>query len=322
MTRLALFLALVTTAAPALAQSDASYPDRPVRLVVPFPAGSATDIVSRIMAQKFSTKLGQQFVVENRPGASGNLGADVVAKSAPDGYTMGLITASTHGVTPALGTKLPYDTINDFKPVSMIGAAPYVLVLYPGIPAKNVSELVALAKTKPGKLNYGSAGLASLAHLAAALFANDTGIELTHVPYKSSAQSSIDIITGRLDMQFATVGPTLENIRDVKLRALATTGGKRVSSLPDAPTMMEAGVKDYDVALWLAYVMPAGTPDAIITKLNRAMSEILTDADVVENLQKHGFDPDPGPPDAVTRRIHSETEKWRALVAKTGIKPE
>jgi tripartite-type tricarboxylate transporter receptor subunit TctC len=323
MTRLALtILALIATSAPTLSQSDSNYPDRPVRIVVPFPAGSATDIVSRIMAQKFSTKLGQQFVVENRPGASGNLGADVIAKSAPDGYTMGLITASTHGVTPALGTKLPYDTINDFKPVSMIGAAPYVLVLYPGIPAKSVFELVALAKTKPGKLNYGSAGLASLAHLAAALFANDTGIELTHVPYKSSAQSSIDIITGRLDMQFATVGPTLENIRDGKLRALATTGGKRVSSLPDAPTMMEAGVKDYDVALWLAYVMPAGTPDPIITKLNRAMSEILTDPDVVENLQKHGFDPDPGPPDAVTRRIHSETEKWRALVAKTGIKPE
>jgi tripartite-type tricarboxylate transporter receptor subunit TctC len=322
-TRLALtVLALIATSAPAPAQSDASYPDRPVRIVVPFPAGSATDIVSRIMAQKFSTKLGQQFVVENRPGASGNLGADAVAKSAPDGYTMGLITASTHGVTPALGTKLPYDTINDFKPVSMIGAAPYVLVLYPGIPAKSVAELMALAKTKPGKLNYGSAGLASLAHLAAALFANDAGIELTHVPYKSSAQSSIDIITGRLDMQFATVGPTLENIRDGKLRALATTGGKRVSSLPDAPTMMEAGVKDYDVALWLAYVMPAGTPDPIITKLNRVMSEILTDPDVVENLQKHGFDPDPGPPDAVTKRIHSETEKWRALVAKTGIKPE
>ena len=150
----------------------------------------------------------------------------MVAKAAPDGYTMGLITASTHGVAPALGTKLPYDTVNDFKPVSMIGAAPYVLVLYPGIPAKSVAELVALAKTKPGQLNYGSAGLASLAHLAAALFASDANIELTHVPYKSSAQSSIDIMTGRLDMQFATVGPTLENIRDGKLRALATTGSQ------------------------------------------------------------------------------------------------
>jgi tripartite-type tricarboxylate transporter receptor subunit TctC len=316
-----LLLALVAMpAAPAPAQS--SYPDRPVRLIVPFPAGSATDIVSRLMAQKFSTELGQQFVVENRPGASGNLGVDMIAKSAPDGYTIGLVTASTHGVTPALGTKLPYDSIKDFKPISMIGAAPYVLVLYPGIPANSIAELVALAKTKPGQLNYGSAGLASLAHLAAALFASDTGIELTHVPYKSSAQSSIDIITGRLDMQFATVGPTLENIRSGKLRALATTGSKRVSSLPEVPTMIEAGVKDYDVTLWIAYVAPAGTPDAIVEKINLAMNRILKEPDIVENLQKQGFEPDPGTPQALTSRIAAETAKWRALVAKTGIKIE
>ena len=324
MTRIALVLLglTATLATPASAQPDANYPDRPVRLIVPFPAGSSTDIVSRMMAQKFSTRLGQQFVVENRAGASGNLGADMVAKAVPDGYTIGLITASTHGVAPALGTKLPYDTMNDFKPISMVGAAPYVLVLYPGIPAKSLAELVALAKTKPGQLNYGSAGLASLAHLAAALFANDANIELTHVPYKSSAQSSIDIMTGRLDMQFATVGPTLENIREGKLRALATTGRRRVSSLPDVPTMMEAGVAGYDVALWIAYVAPAGTPDAIVAKLNRAMTDILKESDVVESLQKQGFDPDPGTPGAVTARIQNETEKWRALVAKTGIKPE
>jgi tripartite-type tricarboxylate transporter receptor subunit TctC len=320
MTRLWVAVAAFILTTPAFAQNG--YPDRPVRIVVPFPAGSATDIVSRLMAQKFSSKLGQQFIVENRPGASGTLGVDIVAKSAPDGTTIGLITASTHGVTPALGTKLPYDSIADFKPISMIGAAPYVLVLYPGIPAKSIGELVALAKTKPGQLNYGSAGLASLAHLAAASFASDTGIEMTHVPYKSSAQSSIDIITGRLDMQFATVGPTLENIRDGKLRALATTGAKRVTSLPDVPTMMEAGVKDYDVALWIAYVAPAGTPDAIVGKLNGAMNEILQDPDIVANLQKQGFEPDPGTSDAVTQRIRNETAKWRALVAKTGIKTE
>jgi tripartite-type tricarboxylate transporter receptor subunit TctC len=319
MRRIAAILAVLSAVATsAAAQSE--YPDKPVRLIVPFPAGSATDIVSRLMAQKFSEKLGQQFIVENRPGASGNLGADIIAKSAPDGYTIGLITASTHGVTPALGTKLPYDSIKDFKPISMIGAAPYVLVLYPGIPAKSIAELVALAKTKPGQFNYGSAGPASLAHLAAALFTSDMAIEMTHVPYKSSAQSSIDIITGRLDMQFATVGPTLQNIRDGKLRALATTGRKRVSSLPDVPTMIEAGVEDYDVTLWIAYVTPAGVPDAITAKLNRAMGEILKEPDIAENLQKQGFEPDPGTPDAVTARIRDETAKWRALVAKTGIK--
>jgi tripartite-type tricarboxylate transporter receptor subunit TctC len=319
---LALLALIASFGTPASAQGDATYPDRPVRLIVPFPAGSATDIVSRLMAQKFSVRFGQQFVVENRTGASGNLGADIIAKAAPDGYTFGLITASTHGVTPALGTKLPYDTINDFKPISMIGAAPYVLVLYPGLPAKSIAELVALAKTKPGALNYGSAGPASLAHLAAALFASDTGIDLTHVPYKSSAQSAIDIITGRLDMQFATVGPTLENIRDGKLRALATTGRRRVSSLPQVPTMIEAGVPDYDVTLWTAYVAPAGTPDAIVGKLNAAMNAILNEPDIVDTLRKQGFEPEPGPGEAVTARIRNETAKWRALVAKTGIKPE
>jgi len=311
---------LIAASAPALAQPD--YPDRAVRLIVPFPAGSATDILSRVMAQKLATRLSQQFVVENRPGASGNLGVDMIAKAAPDGATMGLITASTHGVTPALGAKLPYDTIKDFQPISMIGAAPYVLVISPGIAAKTVAELVALARTKPGQLNYGSAGPASLAHLAAALFASDTGIQLTHVPYKSSAQSSIDIITGRLDMQFATVGPTLANIRDGKLRALATTGRRRVSSLPEVPTMMEAGVKDYDVSLWIAYVLPAGTPAPVTDKLNRAMVAILSEPDTVETLRQQGFEPEPGPPEAVTARVRSETEKWRTLVAKTGIRLE
>ena len=322
---LALLLTLLAPGiAPAAAQTNTqtTWPDRPVRLIVPFPAGSATDVVSRLLAQKFSTRLGQQFVVENRAGASGAIGTDIVAKAAPDGTTMGLITASTHALAPALGAKLPYDTTKDFKPVSMIFDAPYALVLYPGIPVKSVADLVALAKTKPGTLNYGSAGLASVAHLAGALFATQTGIALTHVPYRSSAQSSIDMITGRLDMQFATVAPTLATIRQGKLRALATTGTKRVSALLDVPTMIEAGVPDYDVSLWAAYAMPAGTPDEIVAKLNAEMRAILSDPETIQALQKQGFEPIPGPPDAVAKRIQNETEKWRSLVAKTGIKME
>ncbi len=316
-------LTLLASHAPSLAQNAAAnWPDRPVRLIVPFPAGSATDVVSRLMAQKLNARLGQQFVVENRAGASGSIGVDIVAKAAPDGYTMGLITASTHALAPALGAKLPYDTGKDFKPVSMIFDAPYALVLYPGIPVQSIADLVALAKTKPGVLNYGSAGLASLAHLAGALFATQTGISLTHVPYRSSAQSSIDMITGRLDMQFATLAPTLANILDGKLRALATTGTKRVSALPNVPTMIEAGVPDYDVSLWAAYAMPAGTPDEIVAKLNAEMRAILNDAETIEALQKQGFEPLPGPPDLVAKRIQNETEKWRSLVAKTGLKAE
>jgi tripartite-type tricarboxylate transporter receptor subunit TctC len=319
MKRLALLLlALVAVpASPAGAQSG--YPDRPIRLIVPFPAGSSADVVSRLLVQKLTERLGQQVVVENRPGASGSIGADLTAKAAPDGYTIGMITGSTHAVSPALGTKLPYDTIKDFKPVSMVGAAPYVLVVYPGVEAKSVQELVALAKTKPGKLNYGSAGLASLAHLASAQFESQMGIDMTHVPYKSSAQSVIDIITGRLDMQFATIAPVLANIKAGQLRALATTGRTRPSALPELPTMAEAGVAGYDVTLWLAYAMPAATPDAIVTRLNKEMTAILGSPDTQEQLRQRGFEPEPGPPEAVTRRIVSETKTWRALVAKTGI---
>jgi tripartite-type tricarboxylate transporter receptor subunit TctC len=278
--------------------------------------------VSRLLAQKFSDGLGQQFVVENRAGASGAIGSDIVAKAAPDGYTVGLITASTHALAPALGVKTPYDVFKDFKPVSMIAAAPYALVMYPGIPAKSVKELVELAKASPGKFNYGSAGLASLAHLAGALFASQMGIELTHVPYRGSAQSSVDMITGRLDMQFATIAPTLSVIREGKLRALATTGTKRVSVLPDVPTMIEAGVPGYDVSLWMAYAMPADTPDAIVTRLNAEMRKVLSDPETVSALQKRGFEPDPSTPDEVMARMRSEVDKWRALSAKTGIKPQ
>jgi tripartite-type tricarboxylate transporter receptor subunit TctC len=317
--RTALALVFTLTACGAQAQS---WPDRPIRLIVPFPAGSTADVISRLLVQSLNERLGQQVVIESRPGASGAIGADITAKATPDGYTMGMITGSTHAVAPALSTKLPYDTIKDFKPVSMVGAAPYVLVIYPGLPAKSVKELVELAKSKPGQLNYGSAGLASLAHLASAQFAAAMGIELTHVPYKSSAQSVIDIVTGRLDMQIATIAPVIANIRAAQLRALATTGRKRTSALPELPTMQEAGVPNYDVALWLAFAMPAATPDAIVARLNKEMTAILSAPDMQSQIRQRGFEPEPGPPDAVTARIRSETESWRKLVEKTGIKPQ
>jgi tripartite-type tricarboxylate transporter receptor subunit TctC len=320
MNRLAVMLfALVAAVFAATAHAE-SWPDRPVKLIVPFPAGSSSDVVARILVQKLGDKLGQQIVVENHPGASGSIGADMIAKAKPDGYTMGLITGSTHAVSPALGNKLPYDPIKDFEPISMIGAAPYVLVVYPGVAAKNVKELVALAKSQPGKLTYGSAGLASLAHLAAARFAAQMGIELNHVPYKSSAQSVIDIVTGRLDMQFATIAPVAPNIRAGQLRAIATTSARRTSALPEVPTMIEAGVPGYDVALWMAFAMPSGTPDAIVTRLNKETTAILDASETQAQMRQRGFEPEPGPAAAVTTRIKSETETWRALITKTGIK--
>ena len=298
------------------------YPDHPLRLIVPFPPGSLTDLVSRIAAQRLAAQMGQQVVVENRVGATGSIGVEAIAKASPDGYNLGLITASTHGLVPALSTTLPYDPVKDFKPVSMIGEAPYVMVVSNTIPAKTVSEMLAYAKSRAGQMNYGSAGIGSVAHLAAALLAQKAGVEMNHIPYKSTAQSSVDLIAGRLDMQIATVAPTLPAIRDGKMRALATTGKRRLAALPDVPTMMEAGVKDYIVTLWAAFVTPAGTPDAAVGRLNAGMNAILAEPETIEALRKQGVEPEASTPGAVTTRIRDEIAMWRALIAKTGIKVE
>jgi tripartite-type tricarboxylate transporter receptor subunit TctC len=320
---LSIVLASALAAGSAMAQTgDAGWPDRPIRLIVPFPAGSSTDIVARIIAQKLGPRVGQQIVIENRAGASGNIGADAVAKAAPDGYTIGIATASTHAVAASLSTALPYDPVKDFAPVGMIGSQPYVLVLYPGLPARNLTELVALAKAKPGTLNYGSAGVASLAHLATALFASMAGINLTHVPYKSSAQSMTDMITGRLDMQFATIAPSLPNIRAGQLRALVTSGKTRVAALPEVPTVAESGIAGYEPALWVSLVAPVATPPAILARLNREVNEFLASAEGKEALVAQGMEGEAGPPDAVSERIRSDIQKWRDVAAKAGIRAE
>jgi tripartite-type tricarboxylate transporter receptor subunit TctC len=320
---LSIALALAAVVGVAAAQTgDAGWPERPMRLLVPFPAGASTDIIARIIAQKLAHRLGQQIVVENRAGASGNIGADAVAKAAPDGTTIGIATASTHAVAASLSANLPYDPIKDFAPVAMLGSQPYVLVVYPGLPAHDLAGLIALAKAKPGALNYGSAGVASLAHLATALFASMAGVTITHVPYKSSAQSMTDMITGRLDMQFATIAPSLPNIRAGQLRALATSGKTRVAALPEIATVSGSGIVGYEAALWVCFVAPAGTSPAIVARLNREVNDILNSSEGKDALVAQGMEPEPGPPDAVTHRIRSDTEKWREVVAKAGIKAE
>jgi len=321
MIRLILLATLSLLAGAAAAQSP-EWPDRPIRLIVPFPAGSSTDIIARIVAQKLGTRLGQQVIVENRAGASGNIGADAVAKAAPDGYTVGIATASTHAVAASLSASLPYDPIKDFAPVAMLGAQPYVLVVYPGVPARDFGELIALAKAKPGKLNYGSAGVASLAHLATALLASMAGIDIAHVPYKSSSQSMTDMITGRLEMQLATIAPALPNIRAGQLRALATSGGKRSSVLAEVPTVAEAGIAGYEASLWVSLVVPPATAPAIITRLNHEVNAILGSAEGEEALVAQGMEPEPGLPEAVTARIRSDTVKWRDVAVKAGIRAE
>ena len=232
---LATFMVLAL-AAPGQAQGVADkWPDKPVRMIVPFPGGSATDLVARIIAQKLGSRLGQQFVVDNRSGASGAIGVEAVARAAPDGYTIGIATLSTHAIAPSLNRNLSYNPVADFAPVGMIGISSYALAVYAGLPAKNVAELIALAKAKPGALNYASAGPASLAHLAGALFSYMAGVELTHVPYRGSNQAVLDLTEGRIQMQFGTLGPTLPYIRSGKVRALAVrvrVGPRRCPTCP------------------------------------------------------------------------------------------
>jgi tripartite-type tricarboxylate transporter receptor subunit TctC len=315
-------LAATTVAGSALAQTSDAWPSKPIRMIAPFPPASTADVIARVLGQKLGQRLGQQFIVDNRVGASGNIGADAIAKATPDGYTVGVVTSSTHAVAVSLNAKLPYDPIKDFTPVTMIAASPYALVLYPGVPAKDIKELVALAKSKPGVLNYGSAGPASLAHLAGALFARLSDVQLTHVPYKSTAQSVVDLIAGRLDMQFATIAPSLANIRAGQLRALAVTGRKRSETLPEVPTMDEAGVKGYEATLWFALMAPAGLPTGIASRLNKEAVDILNSAEMKETLAQQGFDPDPGTPDTLTAQIRGDIVKWRDVIAQAGIKPE
>ena len=304
-------LLLVVDAASAFAQSsEANWPSRPVHFIVPFPAGSATDIVARIVAEKLTSELGQPFVIDNRPGASGEMGTLMVAHAAPDGYTIGLATSSTHGVSAGLNPKLSYNPLTDFAPVSMIGASPYVLSVYPGLPVNNVGELIALAKAKPRALNYASAGPESLAHIAGVLFERLAGVELTEVPYRSSNQAVLDLTEGRIEIQFGTLAPTLGQIRANQVRALAVTGTARAESLPGVPTLQEAGLDGYDVVLWMAVVMPSASPPAIVATLNHAMGEALAAADVVAALRAQGMEAGYTSPEALRERIRTEIAKW------------
>jgi tripartite-type tricarboxylate transporter receptor subunit TctC len=324
--RLALALALSwLTAGAASAQpaaGEAGWPTRPIRLIVPFPPASTADVVARVLGQKLGARLGQQFVVDNRVGASGNIGVDLIAKAAPDGYTVGIVTSSTQAVSVTLSSSLPYDPLRDFTSIVMLASSPYVLVVYPGLPVKSVAELVALARRKPGALNYGSAGPASLAHLAGALFATMTDLQITHVPYKSTAQSVIDMMGGRLDMQFATIPPSIQTIRAGQLRALAVTGRKRVEALPDTPTMAEAGVAGYDATLWFALVAPAKFPPGLAARLNREIAAVLEAPDMKELMVQQGLLAEPGPPEALTTQVRGDIAKWREVIAKAGITAE
>jgi tripartite-type tricarboxylate transporter receptor subunit TctC len=318
---LLLALAGVAVSPRVLAQAD-DYPNRPIRLIVPFAPGGGTDIVARILGQKIGEAWKQAVVVDNRAGANGTIGAHLAAKSPPDGYTLTMMTAS-HSVNVTLqGTKHPYDLLKDFAPISQVTRQPYVLVVNPNLPAKSLKELVALAKSQPGKLTYGSSGIGGTSHLSGALLGALADVQLTHIPYRGGEPAMTAVVGGQIDMLFSTLLQSRGLIQAGKLRPLAVTTPGRSAAIPEMPTMQEAGVPRYEVVGWYGLLAPAGTPPAIVQKLNREIVRSLRLPDVGEKIAAEGSEPVGNTPEEFGAHIKAEVEKWRDLIQKTGIRTE
>ncbi len=295
--------------------ADKNWPVRPVRFIVPAAAGSAGDDVCRLVAQKLGEKFGQQFVIINQPAAVGTLAIADLGRSAPDGYTIGQISTTTNVIAKLYNPALSYDPVKTFAPITLLGSSPYVLAAFPGLPVKTVAELVALAKARRQPLSNAVFGTMSLGFLAAKLFEQKAGVRLNQIPYRSSAQAVLDVVAGRVDIQFSTLPPAVPLIRTGKLRALATTGAQRFATLADVPTLVESGFPDFEVALWLAMVAPAGTPPAIVEKLNSALVSILATDDMRQAMLRQSFVAESSSPEGLAKRIGADMDKWRDLVA-------
>lgn len=313
---------LLSFAVMTVALAQETWPNRQIRMIVPLPAGASVDVIGRLVAAKLGERLGQTVVIENRAGASGAIGSDAVAKSAADGYTLGMATTTTHVTNAIVNSKLVYDPVKDFTAVAMVGVVPYVLSVSPKLPVKDVRELIALAKSKPGALNYSSVGLGSVAHLGTELLANMTGIKLNHVPYRASSQAVIDLAEGRIDITFGTLGSSLPLIRDGKVKALAVTTARRASQAPDVPTLIEAGVPGFEMSLWFALVGPANLPKPIAARLNKEVNAIMTDPAVIKGLDLQAMQPDPIAIERMDDLIRNDLTRWRAIAAKAGVKAE
>jgi tripartite-type tricarboxylate transporter receptor subunit TctC len=310
MTHRAIALAALTLAAGAHAQA---WPTKPISIVVPFPPGGTTDVLARALAEKLTTSLGQTVLVESKPGAGATLGADFVAKSKPDGYTL-LMGAVHHTIAPSVFKKLPYDLQKDFAPITTVALVPNVLTIAATNPAKTVADLVAQAKAQPGKLNYGSNGNGTAQHLIGTQFENVNGIEITHIPYKGSGPLVTDLIGGQVTMSFDTATPVLPHIKAGKLKALAVTTAKRSSALPDVPTLAEAGVKGIDTGTWFGLLAPAATPKEITTRLHTEVSNALAQPDFRKRLEEIGAEPVGNTPEQMAAQIKGDTEKFARLV--------
>jgi tripartite-type tricarboxylate transporter receptor subunit TctC len=314
--RLSASLLAAAFAAPALAQS---YPAKPVRIVVPYPPGGPNDIVARTVGQKLSEQLGQPVIVDNKPGASGNIGAESVAKSPADGYTLLLLTTG-HTINPSLYPKLGYDLEKDLAPVTQLTAGPMVVIVNPSLPAKNIKELISLAKAKPGSLNFGSAGNGSSTHLAPELFSSMAGIKMNHIPYKGSAPALTDLMAGQIQVAFDFMISAMPHVKSGKIKALAVTSATRSPVAPDLPTVAESGVPGFEVIGWNGLVAPARTPKEIIAKLNAELKKALDQPDTKERFAAQGFSATWTTPEKFGAYIESEHAKWAKVVKDSGAK--
>jgi tripartite-type tricarboxylate transporter receptor subunit TctC len=312
-----LLLAVVFSAT--VCAQDAAWPTRPIRMIVPSTAGSAADILARIVGEELGERLGQRFLVEDQPGASGRIGVQNLARSSPDGYTVGLITTSTNAVSAAVSSTLPYDPVKSFAPVSLIGSSPYVLTVSSKLRANNVDELIALAKANPGEIRNGTFGTESLAYLAGAWFGSLAGVTFNQITYRSTAQAVLDLVGDRIDMQFATLPPTVPLIKEGRIRALAVTGARRVEALPAVPTFAEQGMPALQVSLWMGFAAPAGTPTPIVSRLNAEMRSVLALPKVKAVLAEQGFDAEPGSPEAMSQRIADDVVRLRKIAETVGV---
>lgn len=298
--------------------AQGSYPTRPIRLIVPSAAGGGTDFTARSIAQKLTETLGQTVIVDNRAGAAGNIGVEIAAKAAPDGYTL-VMPITSFPINPHLYTKLPFDTVKDFAPVVLASTAPLLLVINPSVPAKSVNELIALARARPGQLNYANSGNGTTAHLAGELLKKMASVDLVSVPYKGGGPAVLDLIAGRVQVYFSTIPAALTQVQAGKLRSLAVTTAQRVPTLPDLPTVSESGLPGFDVVGWFGIFAPTGTPRAVIARLNKDINDALRQSDVQQRFSAQGLIPGGGTPEALGAFLKAEIAKWGTLIKEARI---
>jgi tripartite-type tricarboxylate transporter receptor subunit TctC len=296
----------------------ADYPTKPIRLVVPFSAAGTTDFLARAIAQKLGQNMRTTVIVDNRPGAGGNIGSDIVAKSDPDGYTLLLGTVGTHAINASLYKKMPYDTVKDFAPITLVASVPNIVVVHPSVPAKSIKELLALAKSKPGQLTFASSGNGSSIHLSGELFKSMAGVDMLHVPYKGSGPAVSDLIGGQVNMMFDNMPSSLPHVKAGRLRAIAVTSAKRSPAAPDVPTIAESGVPGYEAVAWFGVLAPAGTPPAIVNKLNAEIVKVLKSPDVAQRLASQGAEPVSNTPEEFSAYIKTEMVKWAKVIKASG----